>query len=152
MVTNEHVVGNAKTMDIRLSGGIIIKGTVLRSNPKYDLALIKVDSDGFDALPICKADSTSIDADVFAIGTPFSTELSATVTRGIISGKREANGVRLIQSDVAVNNGNSGGPIINEKGEVTGVTASKLSRIGIEGIGFSISIDELQDALKVIVR
>ncbi len=151
IVTNEHVVGDAKTVDIRLSGGIKIKGTVLRSNPKYDLALIKVDGDGFNALPIGNADSTSIGADVFAIGTPFSTELSATVTRGIISGKREANGVRLLQSDVAVNSGNSGGPIINEKGEVIGVTASKLSRIGIEGIGFSISIDELQDALKVIV-
>ena len=86
---------------------------------------------------------------VYAIGTPLETSLGQTITSGIVSGIREINNMSYIQTDVSINSGNSGGPLINENGEVIGVTTMKLSGKGIEGIGFCIPSKVVLDKLNI---
>ena len=106
----------------------------------------------YDSVPgLWLADSDSIDAGdpVVAIGTPLDKILSSTLTKGIISGTREFGGIRMIQTDVSINSGNSGGPLINNKGEVIGMSTLKVKANGVEGIGFCIPSNDIKRMLNI---
>lgn len=136
IVTNYHVIEGEKEIQVKLNSEMQFTATVVKSNRDYDLALLKIEGNNFLNMNFANSDSIDIGETVFAIGTPVEIQLGQTITKGIISGKREINGVELLQTDATINHGNSGGPIVNEKGEIVGIATMKMIGEGIEGIGF----------------
>ena len=148
IVTNAHVVENAEEITVRLPDRREFKAKVVGADTRSDVAVIKVEGTG---LPVVKIGDTSklrVGEWVIAIGSPFG--FQNTVTAGIVSAKSRENlagdpnldAIPFIQTDVAVNPGNSGGPLLNMKGEVIGINSQIFSRTGsFAGISFSIPID-----------
>ncbi len=148
LLTNFHVVANSKDdITILTKDNKEYKATLIRQSENLDLALLKVDAnfDSHFTLPAAKSYKTG--DDIFIIGTPKTIELGQTLSKGIISGDRENEGVKLIQTDASVNGGNSGGPMIDKNGKLIGVVNAKLSGLGIEGLGFAIPGELISDAL-----
>ncbi len=146
IVTNEHVVDGAESVSVRFWNGDIHKATVVGSDPSTDLALIKVDAPQSILTPLPIGDSSKllVGDGVVAIGSPYG--LEETITSGIVSAlhrQMEApNGFTIndsIQTDAAINHGNSGGPLLNARGQVIGVNAQIRSDSGgSDGVGFAI--------------
>jgi S1-C subfamily serine protease len=145
MLTNQHVVSDAKTVRVKWSDGFEAPAEVIRSDKARDVALIKTEPRGRSALQLNPA-TPPPGTTVFAVGTPIDPKLQSTVTRGVVSGDRIINGFRFIQSDAPVTHGNSGGPLLNEKGEVIGLTDWGLP---VEGslLNFFIPIGDALDFL-----
>lgn len=143
VMTNAHVVADAETIYVTLPDKREFKAKLIGSDKRTDVALLKIEASGLPRLPL--GDSNKIRAGewVLAIGSPFG--LDNSVTAGIVSAKGRDTGDYLpfIQTDVAVNPGNSGGPLINLRGEVIGINSQIYSRSGgYMGISFAIPIDE----------
>jgi len=144
ILTNNHVVDRASDIFVTLTSGKEYKATVVGTDPRTDVALLKVDADDdLKALPIGDSNQLKKGQWVLAIGSPFG--LESTVTAGIVSAINRDTGEYLpfIQTDVAVNPGNSGGPLLNLAGEVVGINSQIVSRSGgFMGISLAIPIDE----------
>lgn len=143
LLTNHHVVAGAKEIFVTLTDGREFKATIVGSDQRTDVALLKIDAKGMATLPIGDAKTLKKGQWVMAIGSPFG--LESTVTSGIISalGRETGDYLPFIQTDVAVNPGNSGGPLLNLKGEVVGINAQIISRSGgFMGISLAIPINE----------
>ena len=147
ILTNRHVAGDSGKVRVVWADGSESPGQVLRADRKRDVALVKVDDPKAQPLAI-RHEPAQLSETVFAIGTPLEKDLAGTLTRGIVSGLRITDGQPFIQSDVVINHGNSGGPLLDEKGQVIGLTVSGMESGGaMMGINFFIPID---DALKVL--
>ena len=143
LLTNHHVVEGADEIYVTLTDKREFKGKLIGSDRRTDVALVKIDSTGLPSLKIGDPIRLRVGEWVVAIGSPFG--LDNTVTAGIVSAKGRDTGDYLpfIQTDVAVNPGNSGGPLINLRGEVIGINSQIYSRTGgFMGISFAIPIDE----------
>lgn len=147
LLTNRHVVGDAKYVKVRWADKEETVGEVIRADRRRDVAVVKVNSGTRRALALSHAEP-SLGANVFVIGTPLDAKLQGTVTKGVVSGKRELNGLSYIQSDAVTNHGNSGGPLLNEDGAVIGI-AVQIYEIGGAPVGVSLFIP-MDDALKVL--
>jgi S1-C subfamily serine protease len=123
VITDRHVIGEAKYVKVRWPDGVEGLGEVVRSDKTRDVALIKTDPRGRQPLRIRKEPLQPGDT-VFAIGSPLGQKFEGTVTRGVVSAYRTFSGLNFIQSDVAVNPGSSGGPLLDDKGEVVATTES----------------------------
>lgn len=142
VLTNRHVVGDARSVRLRLATGREVAGAVVASNARRDVALIRVNETGFTALPLAR-EELPIGSDVYALGSPFTERLAATLTRGIVSGYRSINGMRFVQSDVSVQPGNSGGPLTDASGNVVGLTVFGVASRGVAvGLNFFVPIDD----------
>jgi S1-C subfamily serine protease len=142
VLTNAHVVREAKFVKLKLATGREILGEVVATNAARDVGLIKTQESGFTPLALGTGE-LPIGNDVYAIGSPFTERLASTVTRGIISAYRNEDGMRLIQSDVSVQPGNSGGPLTDASGNVVGITMKGLAvRGAMAGLNFFVPIDE----------
>lgn len=150
IITNYHVVANHEDELIVVDSNLKeYKAELLRFSPEKDLALLKIDR-AFDySFTIQDKATYNLGQDIYAIGTPRSLELGQSLTKGIISGKRENEGDFFIQIDASVNSGNSGGPLVNENGELIGVINAKVKGDSIEGLGFAILADEIREALSI---
>lgn len=149
IVTNRHVVENYQTVTVVTSKGESIQSKSIFVDPIKDLALIKVEGDNYPFIPLADPSSVNVGSDVIAIGSPGigGAALQNTVTKGIISSFRDAQEYGLfIQTDVAINSGNSGGPLLNQRGEVVGVNTLKAT--DKEGLNFSIFSSEIIKMLK----
>ncbi len=151
VITNHHVVKGNEEVNIITSGKVTLPAEVVAIDHKYDLALLKVVGAGYKPLAIGNSTNAKLGSEVTAIGTPRYTELNQTVTKGIISGLREIEGKEYIQTDVSVSPGNSGGPLINDKGEVIGIVSWKIGGGAYEGLSFAIPIKTALDKLNVKV-
>ncbi len=150
IITAYHVVAGSKKIEVIMGDGT--KDTavqVVRKNEDADLALLKIGKTGLPALAFSNSADPEIGVDVWAIGTPKSVELGQSVSKGVLSGLRKANNVSYLQTDVSLNGGNSGGPLVNKEGTILGVVTSKLIGVGTEGVGFAISAQEIINKLKV---
>ena len=125
LLTDRHVVGDAAVVRIKWSDQLESQGAVLRSDARRDVALIKTDTRDRPPLPV-RFDPLTPGETVFAIGTPLDPTLQNTVTRGVVSAHRTIDGFAYIQSDVMVNHGNSGGPLLDETGRVVGLAESGI--------------------------
>ncbi len=152
ILTNYHVIENNTGIKVLFQMGFELPVEVLNYSEEFDLALLKVMGSGFKPLSLSETQGELGD-EVIAIGTPSSTDLSNTVTKGIISGKRtNENGIEYIQTDVSVSPGNSGGPLINNKGLVVGIISQKLVGLGTEGIAFAIPINLALKKLNITIK
>ena len=143
ILTNAHVVSNADEINVKLNDKREFKAKVVGADPRTDVALLKVEASGLTSVRMGDANRLKVGEWVLAIGSPFG--LENTVTAGIVSAKSRDTGDYLpfIQTDVAVNPGNSGGPLINTRGEVVGINSQIFSRSGgYMGISFAIPMDE----------
>ncbi len=148
-ITNNHVIEDRIFFDAIFSDGKTIRVNVIATFPEKDLALLKLTGSNYSFLPLANRDEIIIGEDVFVVGTPISLGLSQSVSKGIISGIRETEEFILIQTDAAINSGNSGGPLILKNGKVAGIVSMKLFGVGIEGMGFAIAADEIISTLKL---
>lgn len=147
VMTNAHVIDGADEVYVNLTDKREYKAKVVGVDKRTDVAVVKIEAKGLPAVTIGDVSRLKVGEWVMAIGTPFG--LENTVTAGIVSAKARDTGeeIRFIQTDVAVNPGNSGGPLINMRGEVVGINSQILSRSGgFMGISLSIPID---DAMRV---
>lgn len=151
IMTNQHVVGSAFSVKVKLYDGSIVNGRVLRRDSVADAALVKLEGEMSEVagLPICHTDRVRVGQSVVAIGNPLS--FSNSVTQGIGSGFRRNASRSLIQTDTAVNPGNSGGPLLNRDGKVIGIVTEKIASEGIEGLGFALPIGEVLQRLNVSI-
>ncbi|MEM8511744.1 serine protease Do [Massilia sp. MP_M2] len=143
ILTNAHVVQGADEVTVKLQDRREFRAKVLGSDPRTDVAVLKIDAKGLPVAPIGKSKSVLVGEWVLAIGSPYG--LESTVTAGVVSatGRSISDGsVPFIQTDVAVNPGNSGGPLFNTRGEVVGINSQIYSQTGgYQGLSFSIPID-----------
>lgn len=142
ILTNNHVVDGADEIKVKFADGKELKGELKGSDPKLDLALLKVTSDEkLPVAPLGNSDDIEVGEWVMAIGNPFG--LSETVTAGIVSAKGRVIGSGpyddFIQTDASINPGNSGGPLFNAKGDVVGINTAIIA--GGQGIGFAIPVN-----------
>ena len=126
ILTNAHVVGRSKYVKVRWTDGAEALGEVVRSDPRRDVALIKIAPPAGRAPLGLELNSPQAGDDVFAVGTPLDEAFEGTITRGIVSATRVTDGLRFIQSDVTVNPGNSGGPLVNSRGQVIAITVASF--------------------------
>ncbi len=152
LITNAHVVGDASTVKIRFQQGFTLDGIVTKVNRDFDVALIKTPGSDLPALSIGDDTGLQLGEEIFAIGTPLDEKLGQTVTRGIMSGRREFEGRSFIQTDVSINPGNSGGPLIDETGKVVGIATLKVQESGVQGIGFGVPISKALEMLNLSFR
>ena len=155
ILTNNHVVDGMDRLIVRLADGREFDAKVVGVDPDSDLAVVKIDATGLTAAKIGDADALRTGDWVVAVGTPFG--LEHTVTAGIVSAKGRANlGLNqfedFIQTDAAVNPGNSGGPLVNLNGEVVGInTAIRTASGGSNGIGFAIPSTSFKPVMETLI-
>ena len=164
ILTNNHVIKNAKEVTVTLSDQEEVSATVINYDEDKDIAMLKL-AEGTKVPAVAElGDSDEIypGAEVIAIGTPLSKNFAYTLTKGVISGSNRTiqgeNGtnVNLIQTDAAINPGNSGGPLVNTRGQVIGINSMKIgSQVGetsVEGIGFAIPINEVKNKIESLSK
>ena len=155
ILTNAHVVRDAKEVTVKLTDRREFIAKVLGADPKTDVAVLKIDAKDLPVVAIGKPSDLRVGEWVLAIGAPFGFENS--VTAGVVSAKGrnlpDDSAVPFIQTDVAVNPGNSGGPLFNGRGEVVGINSQIYSRTGgYQGLSFAIPIDLASKIEKQIVE
>ncbi len=144
ILTNAHVVSDAKVVTVKLTDRREFSAKVLGSDPKTDIAVLKIDAKNLPVVPLGSARDLKVGEWVLAIGSPFGFENSVTV--GVVSAKRRSlpddGYVPFIQTDVALNPGNSGGPLFDSRGQVVGINSQIFSRTGgYQGLSFAIPIE-----------
>jgi serine protease Do len=144
ILTNAHVVRDADEVTVKLQDRREYRAKVLGSDPKTDVAVLKIDAKNLPVVPLGSTRNLQVGEWVIAIGSPYG--LESTVTAGVVSAKGRTlpgdNGTQFIQTDVAVNPGNSGGPLFNTRGEVVGINSQIYSQSGgYQGLSFAIPID-----------
>lgn len=154
VITNHHVVEDGNKFKITYTNGDIVDAKLLGGDEYADIAVLEVETkEDFKAVDIGSTESLRVGDTTFTVGAPLDNVYSWTVTRGIISGKERLVEIsvdnsyntdyimNVLQTDAAVNSGNSGGPLCNSNGEVIGVISAKISASGVEGMGFAIPIE-----------
>ncbi len=159
VLTNYHVVEGSTLITVTLHDGTTFTASGVGYDENHDIALLKIDATDLPAADIGKSSDLIVGDQVVAIGNPLG-ELTSTLTVGYVSAKErdvttDGSIINMIQTDAAINSGNSGGPLFNMKGQVVGITTAKYSGTttsgaSIEGIGFAIPIDDIADKIRQI--
>ncbi len=165
VLTNQHVIEDAIKVTVNLRDGQEYEARIVGSDRVTDIAVLKIEAAGLTALPIGDSDQLRVGEFVFAVGDPVRSELSGSVTFGIVSAKSRAISIdgflnNYIQTDAAINLGNSGGPLINMDGFVIGMNSAKTvtagydatgKAIAAEGIGFAIPINQVWEIASQLI-
>jgi Do/DeqQ family serine protease len=156
VLTNHHVVDNARSVEVELADGRVFKARVVGTDPPSDLAVLKLDARGLATLPLGDSDQVRVGDVALAIGNPLG--IGQTVTMGIVSAKSRATGLGqgsfedFIQTDAPINRGNSGGALVNTRGELIGINSQILSPSGGSiGIGFAIPSNMAREVMSQLM-
>lgn len=156
IVTNQHVIANADSIMVQLADGRISEATIVGQDPDTDLAILSLSIGNLPVMPMGRSDTLRVGDIVLAIGNPYG--LSQTVTQGIVSatGRGQlglATFENFIQTDAAINLGNSGGALIDAHGDLVGINTAVLNRTygGPEGIGFAIPVNLVRGVMEQIL-
>ncbi len=173
VVTNNHVVAGSNSLEVILSNGKKMQASIVGTDSTTDLAVLKISSKNVSSVAsFGNSNDIAAGQDVLAIGSPMGSEYANTVTKGIISAKKRTLKVstgddssadsgnstttNVIQTDAAINSGNSGGPLINMAGQVIGINSMKLSSNGegssVEGMGFAIPSNEVVQVINQLIK
>ena len=150
ILTNAHVVEDIENITVVFQDGSSYAGVVQNIDKQSDLAVVKINKLGLKPITFAEPQSITAGRSVIAIGTPLSLSMRNTVTKGIVSGVNvcmQDSFYPLIQTDAAINAGNSGGPLVNMKGQLIGINSSKYAGVGIEGMAFSIPVETINYVL-----
>ena len=161
IITNWHLAGNKySSCYVTMEDGTVYNGNTIWADSDLDLAIVKISANNLKYLQLGDSDNIKIGETVYAIGNPIGIEFQRTVTKGIISGlnrtikieeeKNSSYMVGLIQTDASINQGNSGGPLINTKGEVIGINSVKIETA--EGIGFAVPINIIKPVVESLAN
>jgi len=157
IVTNQHVIAGADSIRVQLADGRIAEATIVGQDPDTDLAILALSIGNLPVMPLGRSDTLRVGDIVLAIGNPYG--LSQTVTQGIVSatGRGQlglATFENFIQTDAAINLGNSGGALIDARGDLVGINTAVLNRTygGPEGIGFAIPINLVRGVMEQILK
>ena len=161
IVTNHHVIDDANKITVTLYDGKKYEGELVGSDESNDIAVVKIDAQGLTPVKLGSSGELNVGDEVAAIGNPLG-ELTFSLTKGVVSAldrtiTAENTTMSLIQTDAAINAGNSGGALFNMKGEVVGVTNAKYSSSGmgtasIDNIGFAIPIDNVKSIINSLIK
>ena len=162
ILTNYHVIEDADSIQVSFVDGTTYDATLVGGESENDIAVLKIDATGLTPVIIGDSDNVKVGEQVVAIGNPLG-ELTFSMTSGIVSAKDRSitmeNGevMNMIQTDTAINSGNSGGPLFDMYGQVIGITSAKLSGSSsssatIEGLGFAIPINDIKDMVTDIME
>lgn len=161
ILTNNHVVENADQLEVGLSTGEQFDGEVIGTDPRTDIAVVKIDGDNLPALEIGDSDQLRVGELVLAIGSPLQEDLAHSVSMGIVSAKGRAIGIidqgagyeNFIQTDAAINPGNSGGAMVNMDGQLVGINTAIASRSGgNDGIGFAVPSNLAKSVMESLIQ
>lgn len=158
VLTNEHVVSGAQKVSVELTDGRSFEAKIVGTDKPTDLAVLKIDASGLPTLPLGNSDSARVGDVVFAVGNPLG--IGQSVTMGIVSAKGRASGLGgeeafedFIQTDAPINQGNSGGALVNTRGELIGINSQILSPVGYNiGIGFAIPVNMARNVMDQLVK
>lgn len=158
IVTNEHVVSGASTVEVTLYNGETYDAAIIGGDEDYDIAVLKIDATGLQPVTIGDSDQLNVGDHVLAIGNPLG-ELTFSMSGGMVSCVNRAINVsgtpfNMIQTDASINPGNSGGPLLNSYGEVVGIVSAKYSsndEESVEGLGFAIPINDVMSMIQDIM-
>lgn len=150
IMTAGHVVAGTETVQVMFRSGLELEGKVERVEENIDVGLVRIPGSGHTPLVISSAEPT-LGTDIYVIGNPsaLTETLNFSVARGILSAKRDLDGKTYLQTDASVNPGNSGGPVLNQEGQVVGIVSWKVFFPGFEGLGFAVPTDKAMETLKV---
>ena len=160
IVTNYHVVGDAQTIQVTLYSGDTYDAQYVGGDEDYDIAVIKIEATGLQAVTLGNSEELNVGDHVLAIGNPLG-ELTFSMSGGMVSSVNRTINVdgtpfNMIQTDTSINHGNSGGPLLNSYGEVVGIVSAKYSSTGsngetAEGLGFAIPINDVSSMIQDIM-
>ena len=161
ILTNQHVAGNKYgNCYVTLEDGNSYSGSVVWADNNLDLAIVKITANNLDYIELADSDNINLADEVYAIGNPIGIEFQRTVTKGIISGINRTIKIEedtqgsymedLIQTDATINEGNSGGPLINKNGELIGINTVKIT--DAEGIGFAVPVNIVKPILEQLMQ
>lgn len=147
-----HVVEGVNQIDVKFSNGLTLNADIIAYDSTNDIVMLDINGSGFPALPVSTAKDVPLGEEVITIGTPASIDLGQSIAKGLVSGKRLIEDRVYLQADIAVSPGNSGGPLLNAKGEIVGIVQSKIVTEGVEGIGFALPMDKALEMLNLKVN
>lgn len=160
LVTNYHVIRQAQSIDVKLTDERELTASVVGEDPVSDLAVLYIAADGLTPAQFGDSDTLRVGDSVVAIGDPLGVELRGTMTDGIVSAisrdvQVDGRTMNLIQTNAALNSGNSGGPLINSMGQVIGINTMKIGAFadssGVEGLGFAIPSATVQEIVNQLL-
>jgi len=160
VLTANHVVQGVSKVKVRLSDGRIFSGSDIRGDPQTDIAVVKIEADDLPAAEFGDSDRLEVGDWVLAIGSPLGTRLENSVSAGIVSGKSRKTGILgslgledYIQTDAVINKGNSGGPLVNIRGEVVGINSAIISSTGMyAGLGFAVPSNLIKPVAEELIK
>ena len=161
IVTNNHVVADASKLHVMLHDGSVERAEVVGTDGTSDLALIKIHQDDLSSIPLGVTEEIRVGQWVLAFGSPLSRALDNSVTAGIVSALNRTSAQlsnlnphsSFIQTDAAINRGNSGGPLVNLKGQLIGINTAILSPTGLSsGVGFAIPVDVVDNVITQLIE
>jgi serine protease Do len=160
VLTANHVTEGTSQVKVRLSDGRIFMGIDILGDPQTDVAIVKIDANDLPEAEFGDSDRLEVGDWVLAIGSPFGSRLENSVSAGIVSGKGRKTGILgslgledYIQTDAVINRGNSGGPLVNIKGEVVGINSSIISSTGMyAGLGFAVPSNLVKPVVQELIK
>ena len=162
IVTNYHVINNVQDIKVFFANGDSYDATLVGGEEDNDIAVLRIEVGNLQTVTLGDSDALNVGEKVYAIGNPLG-ELTFTFTGGYVSAKdrsvtmSDGTVMNMLQTDTAINNGNSGGPLFNEYGQVIGIVSAKLSsssssEASVEGLGFAIPINDVRDMITSIIE
>ena len=162
IVTNYHVINNVQDIKVFFANGDSYDATLVGGEEDNDIAVLRIEVGNLQTVTLGNSDALNVGENVYAIGNPLG-ELTFTFTGGYVSAKdrsvtmSDGTVMNMLQTDTAINNGNSGGPLFNEYGQVIGIVSAKLSsssssEASVEGLGFAIPINDVRDMITSIIE
>ena len=155
IVTNNHVVSDSQELIVSLADGRTLNGKLVGSDELTDIAVVKIDANDLPTAKFGNSDDIMVGEPAIAIGNPMGSEYSGSVTVGVISALNRTistnDVVSFLQTDAAINQGNSGGALVNADGELIGIPSVKIVRNGFEGMAFAIPINTVKEVIEELV-
>lgn len=157
IVTNYHVIQNSDKITVTLTNGKKVAAKLIGSDQRTDLAVIKIEEKGLTAARFGDSSKLKVGELAVAIGNPLGEQFASTVTTGVISALNrtvdiQEQRLKLIQTDAAISPGNSGGALVNSRGEVIGINSVKIVDLEVEGLNFAIPIDSVKPIVDSIIK
>lgn len=157
IVTNNHVIENARELVVTLGSGDELPASVVGVDPPTDLAVIKVDKENLPAAILADSDALRVGEPAIAIGNPLGLDFQQSVTLGVVSAMERAITIQgqrftFVQTDAAINEGNSGGALVNIYGKVIGINTAKINIPGVEGMGFAIPSNTVKEIIEDLIE